>query len=310
MWTSRTAPAWRCSTRCDEAATGGASDRPATTISAPLERRASGAVSFPDDRTGAGREIAGRGAGASGGANLREEALYLGLQLACPRGQALGPAGDLADGGGAAAGGLLDRMNLVGGARGAAGRGLHAAGDIAGGGALLLDRRRDGAGDCRQLLDGARDRGDLIDRMLGGFLDRGHLLGDVLGGARCLVGQNLDLGGDHRKALAGIAGARGLDGGVERQEVGLRRDRGDEADHRADALRRLLQRPDGLMGPPGVADRGARHLQPARRLLPDVLDGLGELLGRRTGGVHPLRSVARAVGSGGHAPDGVVRYLL
>ena len=42
---------------------------------------------------------------------------------------------------------------------------------------------------------------------------------------RCLcglLGEALDLGGHHGKALAGLARARRLDGGVERQQIGLR----------------------------------------------------------------------------------------
>ena len=43
--------------------------------------------------------------------------------------------------------------------------------------------------------------------------------------------------GDHGEALAGLAGARRLDGGVERQQVGLLGDRGDQLDDVADAAR-------------------------------------------------------------------------
>ena len=35
------------------------------------------------------------------------------------------------------------------------------------------------------------------------------------------TGERLHLGGDHREAAARIAGARRLDGGVEREQVGL-----------------------------------------------------------------------------------------
>ena len=52
---------------------------------------------------------------------------------------------------------------------------------------------------------------------------------------RGLAGQRFDLGGDHREAAAGFAGARGLDGGVEREQIGLAGDRLDQADHLADA---------------------------------------------------------------------------
>ncbi len=37
------------------------------------------------------------------------------------------------------------------------------------------------------------------------------------------LASDLDLARDHGKALAGFAGPRGLDGGVERQQVGLAR---------------------------------------------------------------------------------------
>ena len=49
------------------------------------------------------------------------------------------------------------------------------------------------------------------------------------------AGERFDLGGDDREAAAGFAGARGLDRGVEREQVGLPGDRLDQADHLADA---------------------------------------------------------------------------
>ena len=45
-------------------------------------------------------------------------------------------------------------------------------------------------------------------------------------------GQGAHLVGDHRETLAMLAGAGGLDGGVQRQQVGLVRD----ASHRLDDL--------------------------------------------------------------------------
>ena len=47
------------------------------------------------------------------------------------------------------------------------------------------------------------------------------MIGDLVGRLRGLVGQRFHFGGDHGEAAAGIAGARRLDGGVERQQVGL-----------------------------------------------------------------------------------------
>ena len=72
---------------------------------------------------------------------------------------------------------------------------------------------------------------------------------------------------DHRKAAPVLAGARCLDGGVERQQVGVVRDLLDDADDLADALRVAAQlfrpgggfahrRPDALHG----LDRGPDRL--------------------------------------------------
>ena len=68
-------------------------------------------------------------------------------------------------------------------------------------------------------------------------------------------GERLDLLGDHRKAAAGFAGARGLDGGVERQQVGLLGDRGDQLGDVADAVRRLRQFGDARVGLLRLIDR-------------------------------------------------------
>jgi hypothetical protein len=59
--------------------------------------------------------------------------------------------------------------------------------------------------------------------------------------------------GDHREALAGLAGPRRLDRGVEGKEVGLGRDRGDQLDDVADLTRQRLHR----NGDAGAADEQA-----------------------------------------------------
>ena len=46
--------------------------------------------------------------------------------------------------------------------------------------------------------------------------------------------QDLDLGGDDGKPAARLAGTRGLDGRIQRQQVGLAGDRPDQAKHVAD----------------------------------------------------------------------------
>ncbi len=81
---------------------------------------------------------------------------------------------------------------------------------------------------------------------------------NFLGGLGGLAGQVLDLPGDHGKALAGFAGARGFDGGVERQQVGLAGDLVDQLHHLADLLGRLGQAGDGAVGAVGLLDRGSR----------------------------------------------------
>ena len=106
---------------------------------------------------------------------------------------------------------------------------LDAARDLLRRRALLGHRRRDRAADRADVADGALDRADRLDRALRGVLHAGDLRGDVLGRLGGLAGQRLDLAGHHREAAAGLAGAGGLDGGVEREQIGLLGDVGDQA---------------------------------------------------------------------------------
>ena len=76
---------------------------------------------------------------------------------------------------------------------------------------------------------------DLLRRRL----DAGDLLADFAGGLRGLLGQRLHFRCDDRKTAAGLAGARRLDGGVERQQIGLAGDGVDQFDDVADARCRL-----------------------------------------------------------------------
>ena len=70
------------------------------------------------------------------------------------------------------------------------------------------------------------------------FLD--HLF-DVPGGDRGLIGQTADLGGDHGEADAVFTGLFRLDGGVQRQQIGLVRDLIDGGDHGVDVAGLLGQ---------------------------------------------------------------------
>ena len=118
-----------------------------------------------------------------------------------------------------------------------------------------------------------------------------------------LVGRN------HRKALAGLAGARRLDRGVERQQVRLAGDVGDEAHDVADPARGIAQllheagrvagldhRAPGEFGRPvdlaaDLLHRGAEFLGGCRY----GADIRGRLLGRRRHG----RRLAGGLGGGG-----------
>ena len=75
-------------------------------------------------------------------------------------------------------------------------------------------------------------------------IDRGGLLG--------LLGQLADLVGDDREAAALLAGAGGLDRGVERQEVRLLGDGGDRVDDPADLARTCA--PSSRIAPVASAD--------------------------------------------------------
>ena len=64
---------------------------------------------------------------------------------------------------------------------------------------------------------------------------------DLLGRPADAIGQLADLVGHHREALARLAGARRLDGGVDGQDVGLLGELGDDVEDAADLLRLLAE---------------------------------------------------------------------
>jgi hypothetical protein len=81
-----------------------------------------------------------------------------------------------------------------------------------------------------------------------------------------------DLGGDHRKAPAGFAGARGFDGGVERKQVGLRSDDLNQIDHDIDAAGVFGKPLHGGVGFAGFVDRLAGDLRRRDHLAADFGD--------------------------------------
>ena len=71
------------------------------------------------------------------------------------------------------------------------------------------------------------------------------MFGDSFGRMRGLAGESLDFLRDDGEAASGRARPRCLDRGVERQQIGLRRDRLDQADDFADGVRLFRKADDG-----------------------------------------------------------------
>ena len=82
-----------------------------------------------------------------------------------------------------------------------------------------------------------------------------HLL-DLDGGGLGPVREFAHLGGDHGEAASRLAGAGGLDGGVQGQQVGLLRDAADGVHHGADAIDPVLHLVDHGGGALDVAGEG------------------------------------------------------
>src|SRR6185312_12548789 len=153
---------------------------------------------------------------------------------------------------------------------------------------------RNRRGDLRQPFDGAADLPDRADRLLGCGLNAGYLLADLAGGLRRLFRERLHFRGHDRKTAAGLAGTRRLDGGVERQQIGLAGDGVDQFDDVADASGRLRQFADALVGVTGLTDRLARHPRRFLHLTADLIDRRGELFGGGGDRLHIGRSFFRS----------------
>jgi len=109
-------------------------------------------------------------------------------------------------------------------------------------------------------LGGAPGRLGAFAAELAGLLrDLPHGLGDLLGGVGGLARQRFHFASHHAEAAAGIAGARGLDGGVECEQVGLLGDRIDGLRDLGDLFQRLAQAGD-LAFDRGRAGRQAAHV--------------------------------------------------
>src|SRR4051812_3337291 len=177
----------------------------------------------------------------------------------------------------------------------------------------LLDRGRDlvdadalvlhGLAELEERLAGLLDGGDAVLGLagavpddlagLGGLgLDLADEARDRAGGRLALLGQLADLLGDDREAAALLAGAGGLDGRVQRQQVRLLGDAGDRLDDAADALGLRAQLADRL----GRLQRAVAHRAHG---LGSLGDGARALLGGPTGRHGGLGGLLGVVGAGG-----------
>src|SRR4051812_38315076 len=154
-------------------------------------------------------------------ADLGEELRDLAAERLALRLQRLGGALDVVGRGSGCVRIGLHAVDVLGDVAGALRGELRAAGDLLGRRTLLLHGGGNGGCDLVDLADDAADGLDGVDRIARDLLDVGDLLGDFLRRLRGLARQRLHFGGDHREAAAGLAGARRLDGGVKRKQIGL-----------------------------------------------------------------------------------------
>ena len=167
----------------------------------------------------------------------------------------------------AAAETAADGLDLVLALAGLLGNAEHVLRDLGRGGALLREHVREAADalsnlgdlmadafdDGSDLRDHLAARGNRLEAVLDGFVDFLHLAGQRVDAAAnflgCLAGldrQRLDLSGDDGEAAAGFTGAGGLDGRVEREQVGLAGDAVDGVRHLADLIDGRLQNGNAL----------------------------------------------------------------
>ena len=144
---------------------------------------------------------------------------------------------------------------------------------------LVLHR----AGDAREYR--ADGLGCFDDTVYGGdgnrsvFLQHIDLAFDFLGGVLRLHRKRFDFRGDHRETAAGLTGARSLDRRVEREQVGLPGDRGDQVHDLTDFGGRRFQAVDALVRGNGRVACIVGQRIGDTNLLIDFARGLGEFLG-------------------------------
>ena len=163
---------------------------------------------------------------------------------------------------------------------------LHIASDFIRGGALFLHGRRNGRRDLRYLRDGGPDILDCGNRLLRRGLHLRNLRGDFFGRLGGLGRKRLHFRCDHRKAFAGFAGAGSFDRRVQGKKVGLLGHSGDHFDDLANAVRRLQQLGNPLIGLVRLVHRGMGDLVRFLNLPPDFGYRHGHLLRGRGSRLH------------------------
>ena len=173
---------------------------------------------------------------------------------------------------------------------------LGAARQFGRGGGLLLRGLADGRHHRIDLAHQPEGLADEDRRALGVLVKPVDLAADGIDGLADLERERLHLLRDDAEALAGLAGPRCLDGGIQRQQVGLARDLGDGVDDRADLAGRGRQPVDHLRGLGSAMGGVVEHVARAGHRGADILRRLRDLQRRRRQG-----RGGRARGEGGLA---------
>ena len=169
----------------------------------------------------------------------------------------------------------------------------HVVRNLAGGGVLLLDRGRNRGGILIDLLHALGIPPNGVDHTGGRGLDGDDLCRDLLGRLRCLNRERLHLRCDNSETPSRVACAGSLDGGVERQQIGLPGDVANKLHDRADLSRGFSKARDFVVRRSRFRQGGCNHLGRLDKLMVDFRDRTRQFLGHLRRGSDVARSLAR-----------------
>ncbi len=141
-----------------------------------------------------------------------------------------------------------------------------------------------GVDEALNLADGGGDLFQSADDLIGQGLHAGDLGRDAFGGGAGLGGQLLDLVGDDGKAFTGITGARRFDRGVERQQIDLAGDLGNQLDDAGHGLGSLAHFTGRAVGGRGTDVDFVDRVLGAHHVIGDFADAGIHLFGGRGNG--------------------------